>query len=38
VTAAPKELQKFLLAHLQEGFGESMELQRQPQMEEPEEK
>ena len=37
LTAAPKELQKFLLAHLQEGFVEARELQRQQQEGEPEE-
>jgi hypothetical protein len=37
LTAAPKELQHFLLAHLQEGFGEPMELQRQQPEDEPEE-
>jgi hypothetical protein len=37
LTAGPKELKKFLLTHLQDGFGEPMELQRQKQEGEPEE-
>jgi hypothetical protein len=35
--ASPKELLKFLLAHLQDGFSDPGEVQRQQQKEEPEE-